>query len=333
MFILLAPGTDIAALSRAIRPYGVEPLEENGGLRLKGAVHRIDPAWLQAQEGVLGIVPLSSRTPLASRGTRRDTIVKVGSARFGGGFFSVIAGPCAVEDRAGISSCAQIVAAAGAQVLRGGAFKPRTSPYDYQGLGEEGVRLLREEGRRSGLPVVAELLTPEDCEKMGNSLDMVQIGTRNMQNYPLLKAAGRLKVPVLLKRGFHATQEEWLQAAEYILAEGNTQVILCERGIRTFDDAQRFTLDLGAVAAMKKKTHLPIIVDPSHAVGNAALVEPMALAAICAGCDGLMLEIHPNPRMARCDGTQALDRGAFFRLMNAQYALRNHLKSRSIGKE
>ncbi len=328
MFLLFSSGYDPAQVISKLNQLGVEARREGDGLRLTGATYRIDSAWLREQPGVQAVIRLTDPAPLAARQGKSDTVVQVGAARFGGGHFSVIAGPCAVEGRQAIGDCASLVKEYGAQILRGGAFKPRTSPYQYQGLGREGLLLLKEAGEQNGLPVVTELMCVEDCQTLSPMVDLVQIGARNMQNQPLLRAAGQLKQPVLLKRGFCSTEDEWLMSAEYILNAGNPNVILCERGIRTYESAQRFTLDLGAVAAMKRRTHLPVIVDPSHAAGCAELVPPLALAAICAGADGLMLEVHPNPAQALCDGIQALSGKQFGDLMAEIIALRRHLSGR-----
>ena len=245
--------------------------------------------------------PLASITESGNR-----TTVRIGNAVIGGDQFIVIAGPCAVESRKQIMDSAEIVAGVGAQVMRGGAFKPRTSPYSFQGMGKEGLDLLAEAGRTFGLPVVTEILRVEDTELVAESADMLQVGARNMQNFELLKGLGRLRKPILLKRGLSATVKELLQAAEYILAGGNHQVVLCERGIRTFETATRSTLDLSSVAVLRELTHLPVIVDPSHAAGRRALVTPLALAAAAVGADGLMVEMHPDPEEALCDPDQAL---------------------------
>jgi chorismate mutase/prephenate dehydratase len=236
----------------------------------------------------------------------RRSVVRVGGAEIGGKRFTLIAGPCAVESRSQIMESAELVASVGAQIMRGGAFKPRTSPYSFQGLGVEGLHLLAEAGRMVGIPVVTEILRVEDLEAVSESADMLQIGARNMQNFELLKQVGRLRQPVLLKRGMSATVKELLQAAEYILAGGNHQVVLCERGIRTFETATRSTLDISSVPVLKELTHLPVIVDPSHAAGRRALVTPLALAAAAAGADGLIVEAHPHPEEALCDAEQAL---------------------------
>lgn len=245
---------------------------------------------------------------LVSREFRPEsTVVDVGGVKIGDGSFMVMAGPCAVESREQLLQTAAIVQEQGAQFLRGGAFKPRTSPYSFQGLEEEGLKYLAEAGKVTGLKVVTEVMEAESVELVAQYADMLQIGARNMQNFHLLRAAGRSGKPVLLKRGAAATISEWLQAAEYILYEGNFQVVLCERGIRTFENYTRNTLDLSAVAAVKALSHLPVIVDPSHGTGKWQLVRPMALAAVAVGADGLMVEVHPNPGEARCDGSQSLN--------------------------
>jgi 3-deoxy-7-phosphoheptulonate synthase len=243
------------------------------------------------------------------------TRVAVGPVEIGGPAFVVAAGPCAVESAPQTESVAEAVAAAGAHLLRGGAFKPRTSPYAFQGLGEAGLSILGRSGARHGLPVVAEVLETSQLASMIDHVDMLQVGARNMQNFALLRALGKVRRPVLLKRGFSATVDEWLLAAEYLLDGGNTQVVLCERGIRTFETATRNTLDLASVALVKQRSHLPVLVDPSHATGLSELVVPMALAAAAAGADGLLVEVHGRPDEALCDGRQALTPGQFSELM------------------
>ena len=241
--------------------------------------------------------------------------VRVGGVDFGAGGFVVIAGPCAVESFEQLEGAAAAVARHGAHLLRGGVYKPRTSPHAFQGLGPTGAALLADAGRRHRLPVVAEVTDASQLPLLAGCVDLLQVGARNMQNFELLKALGRLGRPVLLKRGFCATLDEWLLAAEYVTAGGDAQVVLCERGIRTFGHETRFTLDLGAVAWLKARSPLPVVVDPSHATGQRALVEPLALAAAAAGADGLMVEVHPDPERARCDGPQALTPADFARLM------------------
>ncbi len=234
-----------------------------------------------------------------------DTVVDVGGVKIGGGSFCLIAGPCSVETEEQIIGVAQQVKAAGANLLRGGAFKPRTSPYDFQGLKEEGLRLLLEAKKATGLPIVTEIMNANYLD-LFEDVDLIQVGARNMQNFDLLKELGRTKKPILLKRGLANTLKEFLMSAEYIMSEGNQNVILCERGIRTFDTYARNTLDLTAVPALHELTHLPVIVDPSHATGRAKLVPPMALAATACGADGIMVEVHNDPMHALCDGAQSL---------------------------
>jgi 3-deoxy-7-phosphoheptulonate synthase len=245
------------------------------------------------------------------------TVVQVGSVSFGDGSFPVIAGPCAIESEPQLMSAATIVAKAGASMLRGGAYKPRTSPYAFQGLGREGLRLLHQAGRETGLPTVAEVMEPGEVDVAAGHLDMLQVGSRNMQNVPLLRALGESGKPVLLKRGFAATVEEWLLAAEYILDAGNPNVVLCERGIRTFETQTRNTLDISAVPVAKALATLPVVVDPSHAAGRRDLIIPLALAGRAVGADGMMVEVHPNPGVALSDGPQQLDEEQFSELMLA----------------
>jgi 3-deoxy-7-phosphoheptulonate synthase len=253
---------------------------------------------------------------LASREFRKEkSVIKVGAAEIGARRIAIVAGPCSVESLNQIQEVARIAKRAGASLLRGGVFKPRTSPYEFQGLGESGLRMLSEAGEENGLPVVTEVLEPGRVELVSRYADMLQIGARNVQNFSLLKAVGKSRSPVLLKRGMATTIDEWLQAAEYILLEGNPNVALCERGIRTFEKATRNTLDLSAVAVLGKKTHLPVLVDPSHATGSRDLVAPMARAAIAAGADGLMIEIHPIPEKALSDANQQLNLEEFQELM------------------
>jgi 3-deoxy-7-phosphoheptulonate synthase len=245
---------------------------------------------------------------LASLQTTRGehTVLEIDGRKVGGESFALIAGPCTVESREQTIETARAVSDAGATMLRGGAYKPRSSPYSFQGLGQEGLRLLAEAKAETGLPVVTELMDPGDIEAVLEVADVVQIGARNMQNYPLLAEVGRAGKPVLLKRGLSSTLDELLMAAEYILKEGNAEVMLCERGIRTFESSYRFTLDLMAVPVLKERSHLPVIVDPSHAAGRRELVTPLSLAAAAVGADGLIVEVHPDPDAAICDGPQQL---------------------------
>jgi 3-deoxy-7-phosphoheptulonate synthase len=245
----------------------------------------------------------------------RKTVTLAPGLTIGGDHFVVMAGPCAVESRELLFAAADAVAAAGATVLRGGAFKPRTSPKSFQGLGEEGLRLLEEASRRTGLPVVTEVMDPRDVDLVARHAAVLQVGSRSMQNFPLLRAVGRQRKPVLLKRGAAATIDELLLAAEYILQEGNGDVLLCERGVRGFDPSTRYVLDLAAVPVLRQRTGLPVVVDPSHGTGDASLVPAMAKAAVAAGADGLLVEVHPAPERALCDGRQALHPTDFAELM------------------
>jgi 3-deoxy-7-phosphoheptulonate synthase len=277
---------------------------------------------LEGAPGVDHLVPILKPYKLASLQYRRDerTVLEIDGRRIGGDHFATIAGPCTVESREVLLDTARTVRDAGAQFLRGGAYKPRTSPYSFQGLGEAGLRLLSEAKAETGLPIVTELLDVRDLDPVLEVADVVQLGARNMQNYTLLTEVGRSGKPVLLKRGLSATLEELLMAAEYILKEGNEQVMLCERGIRTYEPSYRFTLDLMAVPVLRELTHLPIVIDPSHAAGKRSLVEPLSLAAAAAGADGIIVEIHPSPEDAVCDGPQALyadDFAAYLRKLEA----------------
>ena len=257
--------------------------------------------------GVEDVVPISRPYKLASREFKPDdTVIKVGGVTIGGNEVVVIAGPCAAETREQVMSTARAVKAAGASILRGGAFKPSTSPYSFRGLGEEGLKLLAEAKEETGLPLITEVLTPDDVELVVRYADILQVGARNMQNFILLDEVGRANKPVMLKRGMSATIQEWLLAAEYILSQGNRQVILCERGIRTFETYTRNTMDVSAIPIIHKLSHLPIVADPSHGTGKWYLVAPMALAAVAAGADGLMVEVHPTPDTALKDGAQSL---------------------------
>jgi 3-deoxy-7-phosphoheptulonate synthase len=260
---------------------------------------------------------LSKHYKLADRATRsEDTIVRVGDLLIGGDGFVVVAGPCSVESADMIEKTARYVREKGAHLLRGGVFKPRTGPYAFQGLGLEGLDMLAAAGKAAGLPIVTEVMAPEQVHAVAEKSDMLQIGARNMQNFALLNAVGKVDRPVLLKRGMSSTIEEWLAAAEYILAQGNGQVVLCERGIRTFESATRNTLDLSAVVVLRERTHLPIIVDPSHGTGRRAYVAPMAWAARACGAHGVSIEVHPDPDKALSDGDQSLTYGEFASLMD-----------------
>nr|WP_298405949.1 3-deoxy-7-phosphoheptulonate synthase [uncultured Chloroflexus sp.] len=271
---------------------------------------------LEHFDGVKETVRITQPYKLVSREVKpSDTIVQVGDVKVGGGHLAIIAGPCSVESEEQIMATARAVREAGANMLRGGAFKPRSSPYSFRGLGEYGLQLLAQARAETGLPIVTEVMTPADVELVAKYADVLQIGARNMQNYQLLEEAGRSGMPVLLKRGLSATIEEWLLSAEYIIAQGNPNIILCERGIRTFETATRNTLDLNAVAVVKKRSHLPVIVDPSHGTGKWYLVPPLTLAAIASGADGVIIEVHPDPDRAKSDGGQSLNHENFMNLM------------------
>lgn len=267
-------------------------------------------------EGVDKSVRITEKYKLVSRDFHpADTVIDVDGVKIGGKELVVMAGPCAVESIEQLIEAATLVKQAGAKFLRGGAYKPRTSPYDFQGLEEKGLKILRDAADKVGLKVVTEVVDKDDIERVEEFADVLQVGARNMQNFQMLKALGRAKKPVLLKRGLSATISEWLNAAEYIMAGGNTNVIFCERGIRTYETFTRNTLDLSAVAAVKELSHLPIIVDPSHGTGRWQMVQPMARAAIAAGADGLIIEVHPHPEVALSDGNQSLKPKNFDRLM------------------
>jgi len=284
---------------------------------------------LEAMDGVERVVHILSPYKLAGREFRQEaTEVRVGGVTIGGNRVVVIAGPCAVENEEQIRQTAKAVKAAGADMLRGGAFKPRTSPYAFQGLEEEGLKLLAQARAETGLPVVTEVVNPRDVELVAEYADMLQIGARNMQNFILLREVGRSKRPVLLKRGLAATTEEWLMAAEYVLSEGNYNVVLCERGIRTYETSTRNTLDLSAIPTVKRLSHLPILADPSHGTGKKALVPPLARAALAAGADGVMVEVHPAPETALSDGPQSLTFDEFAQMMTGLRAI-----AAAVGRE
>ena len=261
-------------------------------------------------------LPIPKKIRLAVKHEQtQKTIIKINGVSIGGDQVAVMAGPCSVENEEQMLQAARAVKAAGAQILRGGAFKPRTLPYSFQGLGKEGLELLAEARDETGLPIITEVMSTEDVELVEAYTDILQIGARNMQNFSLLKKVGRSNKPVMLKRGMSATFNEWLGCAEYILSEGNTDVILCERGIRTFEQITRNTLDISAAPIIHQISHLPVIIDPSHGTGTRSLVEPMAKAAIAAGADGVMIEVHPYPEEALCDGGQSLSPEEFMHVM------------------
>lgn len=272
---------------------------------------------LQLLPGVEEIIPVSKPYKLASREFHpRNTVVRVNGVAIGGDEIVIMAGPCAIESEKQLLDIARQVKADGANILRGGAFKPSTSPYHFRGLGKKGLEMLAKTREATGMPVITEVMTPNDVELVANYVDILQIGARNMQNFILLDEVGKTRKPVMLKRGLSSTIQEWLLAAEYILAQGNEQLILCERGIRTFETSTRNTMDISAIPIIKKVSHLPIIADPSHATGKWYLVAPLALAAIAAGADGLMVEVHPNPALALKDGAQSLTFESFRQLVS-----------------
>ena len=324
MIIVLRPRAteeEIAQVCRRIEALGLTPHLSRGVERtIIGAIGDervlLDKA-IEALPMVEKVLPILKPYKLASRDFQADnTVVAINGVRVGGRPLAVIAGPCSVESREMLLSVAKEVKAAGAHLLRGGAFKPRSSPYAFQGLGEEALRYLAEAKRETGMPVVTELMDPREAMLLLKYADLIQVGARNMQNFRLLKELGMQKTPVLLKRGMSSTIRELLMSAEYIMSEGNYNVILCERGIRTFEDATRNTLDLSAVPVLKQLTHLPVLVDPSHGTGKWDLVAPMALAAVAAGADGVMVEVHPRPEEALSDGPQALLPHRFQRMMD-----------------
>ncbi|MBI5267970.1 MAG: 3-deoxy-7-phosphoheptulonate synthase [candidate division Zixibacteria bacterium] len=312
---------DIGAVLRTVESLGFTPhvQHEDGATRI-GLIGEGSPDQIRqllSLPGVAGLEPVATPYKLGSRNFRKaGTEVYVGDIPFGGEEVVVIAGPCAVESREQMMITARAVAGSGGLILRGGAFKPRTSPYSFRGLGREGLEILAETRKETGCPVVTEVLTPADAELVAQYADMLQIGARNMQNYSLLEAVGRIRKPVLLKRGLMATIEEFLLAAEYILAAGNPNIILCERGVRGFEQYTRNALDIAAVPLLKKLSHLPVIVDPSHATGRRDLVIPVALAAVAAGADGLIVEVHHDPDHAMSDGAQSLNLEQFDDMMS-----------------
>ena len=315
----LAEQSRIDQLMQSIRAQGVDIHYSQGTqetiLGLVGDTRHVDEDWLRANEIVADVRRVTEPYKLANRRFHpQDSVIPVAGRAVGEGSFCVIAGPCSVESEAQLLSVAQAVKASGATCLRGGAFKPRTSPYSFQGLENRGLDLLREARRVTGLPIVTEIMSETQLDDFAD-VDIIQVGARNMQNFRLLKELGHSKKPVLLKRGLSSTIEELLMSAEYILAGGNDNVILCERGIRTFEKMIRNNLDISAVPVIKQKSHLPVIIDPSHAAGIAWMVEPLSRTAIDAGADGLMIEVHNDPKSALCDGAQSLNPEQFDRLM------------------
>ena len=323
MVVIMKPGTSQNEIRKLAAKFEAQNLKvgiTNGVgcsiLGLVGDTAHIDIDKILLNDYVERVMRVSEPYKKANRKFHpEDTIVDVNGVKVGGGNFAVMAGPCSVESEAQIVEVAKAVQSSGAAMLRGGAFKPRTSPYSFQGMGVQGLKLLLEAKAETGLPIVTELMSPKYCELFEEKVDLVQIGARNMQNFDLLKEVGKMSKPVLLKRGLSSTYEEWIMSAEYIMSEGNQNVILCERGIRTFENYTRNTLDVSAIPAIKRMSHLPIVVDPSHSGGYSWLVEPLALAAIAAGADGLIIEVHNNPAKALCDGQQSLTPAQFDDLM------------------
>ena len=338
MVIIMNPeatAENIKAVISTIEDAGLEAKVMDGASqRIVGVIgdkRKLGDVTFEAMDGVEKTVAISKSYKLASREFHpRSSVVDVAGVKIGDGTPVVMSGPCAVESREQLFEAADIVKKAGAQFLRGGAYKPRTSPYSFQGLEEQGLKFLAEARERTGLKVVTEVTTVEAVDRVAAYADMLQVGARNMQNFGLLKAVGKAGQPVLLKRGLAATLDEWLNAAEYIMNEGNPDVVLCERGIRTYETYTRNTLDLSAVAAVKHLSHLPIIVDPSHGTGKWRMVQPMAYAAIAAGADGLMIEMHPNPAKALSDGPQSLTPEHFERVMNGVRKLSSFLREEGL---
>lgn len=338
--IVLSPGTtkaQVAKIEKKLKSLGLATNvvikgTERTIIGVKGDTSKIGPDQedsVRAMAGVENVMRIIKPYKLASREFKKpDSVIDVRGKKIGGKRICVMAGPCSVEGKQSMVDIARKVKKGGANFVRGGAYKPRTSPYAFQGMGEEGLEILKAAREATGLPVVTEIMDPRDLDVIVEYADVIQIGTRNMQNFRLLLEVGKCRKPVLLKRGLSATISEWLMAAEYIMSNGNEQVILCERGIRTFETATRNTLDLSAVPVLKKLTHLPIIVDPSHGVGHADLVAPMAKAAVAAGADGLMIEVHAKPEEAFSDGEQSLTPDAFAKLMKELKPV-----ARAVGRE
>ena len=315
MIIVLKPHTSdegIEKIKNLIKAKGAQPHVSKGDIQtiigMVGDTTQIDPKIIEVEECVEKVMKVSEPYKLANRAFHPDdTIVDVSGIKVGGENLALIAGPCSVESEEQVIEIAKAAKAAGANILRGGAFKPRTSPYAFQGMGSSGLDILVAAKEATGLPICSELMDAQYLDEFNEKVDLIQIGARNMQNFDLLKKVGSgTKKPILLKRGLSATFEEWIMSAEYIMASGNPNVILCERGIRTFESYTRNTLDLQAIPVVKKLTHLPIVIDPSHAGGKWWLVEPMAKASVAGGADGLMIEVHNNPEKALCDGPQSL---------------------------
>ena len=324
MVIIMKPGTSQNEIRKLAAKFeadnftvGITTGVDCSILGLVGDTSHLDIDSILLNDHVERVMRVSEPYKKANRKFHpKDTIVDVNGIPVGGGNFAVMAGPCSVESEEQIIEVAKCVQTAGASMLRGGAFKPRTSPYSFQGMGVEGLRLLLEAKAETGLPIVTEIMSPKYCDIFEEKVDLVQVGARNMQNFDLLKEVGKMSKPVLLKRGLSSTYEEWIMSAEYIMSEGNQNVILCERGIRTFESYTRNTLDVAAIPAIKRMSHLPVVVDPSHSGGYSWLVEPLAMAAIAAGADGLIVEVHNDPARALCDGQQSLTPSQFQAMMD-----------------
>lgn len=334
MVVIMKPKTsdeDVEKMISYVRDMGLDVMINKGVdctvLGLLGDTSRIDPDTLMLNVHVDRVMRIAEPFKKASRKFHpNDSVVKIGDVEVGKkNEFTVIAGPCSVESEAQILEVAKGVKQSGAKLMRGGAFKPRTSPYSFQGLELEGIELLKKAREETGLPIVTEIMSPYMVERFEEDVDVIQVGARNMQNFDLLKELGKCSKPILLKRGLSATIEEWLMSAEYIMAGGNQNVILCERGIRTFETYTRNTLDLSAIPAVKKLSHLPVVVDPSHSAGMSWMVEPLSLAALAVGADGLIIEVHNCPEKALCDGAQSLNIGQFDSLMNKLRAVGGNL--------
>ena len=324
MMVILRPNTPqdkIDLLAKAITDLGGVEVQFIKGrdttiLGLSGDTKSIDPSMFNIYDFVERTMKVAEPYKKANRKFHtEDTIIKVGNAEIGGKRIAVMAGPCSIESEEQILSVARSVKQSGASVLRGGAFKPRSSPYAFQGMGEDGLELLKTASRKTGLPIVSEIMSTDYIQKFNDEVDIIQVGARNMQNFVLLKELGKIRKPILLKRGLCSTIEELLMAAEYIMAGGNDQVILCERGIRTFETYTRNTLDLSIIPVLKRQSHLPVVIDPSHATGLWWMVESMSKAAVAAGADGLIIEVHNDPPHAKCDGQQSLTPQVFDDLM------------------
>ena len=339
MIIVLKPRTteeNIIRVENMIKRHGLDTHTVRGAemtiIGCIGDTTSVDSKLFEVDTCVDKVMHVQEPYKLANRAFHpEDSVIDVSGVKIGGGHMGVIAGPCSVESFDQVLEIAKAAKASGANLLRGGAFKPRTSPYSFQGLGLEGLDILCKVREEVGLPIVTELMSPDYLDVFEEKVDLIQIGARNMQNFDLLKQLGKVKRPILLKRGLNATYEEWIMSAEYIMASGNENVILCERGIRTFETFTRNTLDLQSIPVLNNKTHLPVVIDPSHAGGKWWLVEPMAKAAVAAGADGLMIEVHNNPECALCDGAQSLKPEKFDKLMKELTAIANAVDSPDRG--